>query len=109
MDDEKKRNFLFNSHIMNVKFTIAEKVHRTASLKDIRLSAKYDKGIALEEDDSLFDENGEYDVYELTAYQMKQCPFVPKEVEAKVLPTEEKVEDGLFESNLGAGPGAESK
>ena len=41
---------------------------------------------------------------------MKQCPFVPKEVEAKVLlPTEEKVEDGLFESNLGAGPGAESK
>ena len=40
---------------------------------------------------------------------MKQCPFVPNEVEAKVLPTEEKVEDGLFESNLGAGPGAESK
>ena len=47
---------------MNVKFIIAKKVHRTASLKDIRLSAKDDKGIALEEDDSLFDENGEYDV-----------------------------------------------
>ena len=40
---------------------------------------------------------------------MKQCPFVPKEVEAKVLPTEERVEDGLLENNVGPGPGAESK
>ena len=66
-DNEKKRNFLFNSHIMNIKFIITEKVHKTASLKDISLSAKDDKDIALEDDDRLFDENGKYDVYELTA------------------------------------------
>ena len=52
---------------MNIKFIITEKVHKTASLKDISLSAKDDKDIALEDDDRLFDENGKYDVYELTA------------------------------------------